>query len=50
MIKTIVNGIPEELDKQVNEFEKSHNVFATQTSFIEFKGSLIFKATLFYKE
>ena len=50
MIKTIVNGIPEEFDKLVNDFEKENNVFATQTSFIDFKGALMFKATIFYKE
>lgn len=49
MIKTFVNGIPEKLDEEVNNFEKENNVFATQTEFINFNGQLMFRATVFYK-
>jgi hypothetical protein len=53
MIKTFVSGIPEKLDELVNNFEKEKGrgvCFATQTEMIEFKGQLMFRATVFYKE
>lgn len=38
MIKTITAETPEEFDKLVNEYEKTANVFATQTHFSRQEG------------
>lgn len=52
MIKTILSFDDiAELDAAVNEFEKTHNVFATQTDMIlQASGNILHKATIFYKE
>ena len=58
MIKTIIANSPEQLDKQVNEFEKEtkyatgvSRVFATQTHISRDPGMAIqYTAIIFYKE
>lgn len=48
-VRTFVCQKVEDLDKEINEFEKTHRVRATQTDTIT-TTKVYHKATLFYEE
>lgn len=51
MIKTIHEYDPDAFDATINEFEKTHKVFATQTHVNRNEGMrTLFTAVIFYKE
>jgi hypothetical protein len=53
MIKTLIGYGPNELDAQVNDFEKTQTVFATQTHVNQIQTStgyqIQYTAVIFYK-
>ena len=50
MIKTITETDPLEFDAAVNEFERSHQVYATQTHILRNEGmSNLYVAVIYYR-
>lgn len=50
MIKIICGNDAQETQDRVNEFEKTHNVFATQSHVKVFQDVLNFVFVIFYRE
>lgn len=49
-IKIITGAVPETVANEVNEFCRTHSVFATQTHVTPDEGAFKFTAYLFYRE